>query len=336
MRHRLIAFLALALGVATALCQEVVQEQPLARIAFGSCNKDDHPQPLWKPILDAKPDLWIWLGDIVYARKGDVTDLARRYQALKAQPEYDALRKQTKVLGVYDDNDFMPGSGKAESQRLLLDFLDEPAESLRRGQAGAQASYTFGPAGRQVKIILLDERFHRDTEGGDMLGAEQWAWLEQQLTASSADVHLIGSGIQVLATEHPYDKWADFTGARRRLLDLIARTQPRNLIFLSGDRHLGEISRLSEPRFPQPLYDITSSGMTHHAKDWWFRKNFSQEPNQYRRGSNFLGLNFGVVEFNWETSPATASLQIRSTENAVRIEEKITLDATATPIKKKN
>jgi len=96
-----------------------------------------------------------------------------------------------------------------------------------------------------VKIILLDSRRHRETPGGDVLGAEQWQWLEQQLTSSTADVHLIGTGVQVIPTEHSYDKWASLGGARERLLNLIGKTQPRNLIILSGDRHLGEISRAS-------------------------------------------------------------------------------------------
>ena len=32
---------------------------------------------------------------------------------------------------------------------------------------------------------------------GDMLGAEQWAWLDDQLTQSSARVHLLVSSVQV-------------------------------------------------------------------------------------------------------------------------------------------
>jgi alkaline phosphatase D len=207
-----------------------------------------------------------------------------------------------------------------------LDFLDEPADSPRRQQAGVYASYTFGPPGNRIKIILLDGRYHRDNPGGktDMLGAAQWQWLEQQLTNSDADVHLIGSGIQVIPTEHPFEKWADFPYARQRLFDLIARTRARNVIFMSGDRHLGEISRLTDPRFGQPLYDITSSGLTHHATNNWLH-NFNREPNQFRVGSNFVDLNFGLIQFDWKAAPATATLQVRDVNNTVRSEVKLQL-----------
>jgi len=224
------------------------------------------------------------------------------------------------------------GSALRPVLQLVQDFrfgFGGRPESPRRKQAGVFASYTFGPPGKRVKIILLDGRYHREKPGAtaDMLGSEQWQWLEQQLTASDADVHLIGSGIQVIASEHPYEKWAEFPQSRQRLFDLVARSGARNVIFLSGDRHLGEISRFSDPRISQPLYDITSSGMTHHAKDNFFHS-FTHETNQFRCGKNFVDLNFGLIQFNWDARAPTATLQIRDANNAVRIEEKIGLAIT--------
>jgi alkaline phosphatase D len=325
-----LALLALAFATGVALGQDV--EPPLQRIAFGSCNRDYKPQPLWKPIRDCKPDLWIWLGDIVYGDANKLPELARKYRAEKNKPDYVALRQQCRVIGTWDDNDYGVSDGgkenpnKVESQRLLLDFLDESADSPRRQQAGVYASYSFGPPGKRVKIILTDDRYFREKPGAtaDMLGPDQWQWLEQQLTGSDADANLIGSGIQVIASQHPYEKWANFPQSRQRLFDLIVRSGARNVIFLSGDRHLGEISRFTDPRMTQPLYDITSSGMTHHAKDNLFHS-FTHETNRFRCGQNFVDLNFGLIVFDWDATPPTATLQIRDANNAVRIEQKVNL-----------
>lgn len=340
-------FFAIAFALAVTLASDVADaadiDQPLKRVAFGSCNREDRPQPLWRLIAATQPDLWIWLGDIVYGDAEKLPDLARRYQSLKEQPDYATLRRGTKVLGVWDDHDYGTSNGggdnphKTEVQKLLLDFLDEPPESPRRAQAGVYAAYTFGPPGKQVKVILLDGRFHREprsfvdawlgrttTGDADILGSEQWQWLEQQVANSSADVHLIASGTQVVSSEHRREKWADFPKARQRLLELLGRTRPRNLIFLTGDRHFAEISRLADAPLTQPVFDVTASGMTHHAKDRWYRR-FSKEPNRFRLGAIYLGLNFGLIEFDWESSPATAALQIRDSANNVVREEKMSL-----------
>ena len=328
--------LALRFILLLVLCASTARSQDnstiLQRIAFGSCSKDDRPQPLWKPITECSPNLWVWLGDIVYGRADDLAGLAKKYQREKEQPEYTTLRQRCGIIGMWDDNDYGVSDGgrenpnKTECQRLLLDFLDEPADSARRKQAGVYAAYTFGVAGSRVKIILLDGRYFREKPGraSDMLGADQWQWLEQQLINSDADVHLIGSGIQVLSSDHPFEKWADFPQSRRRLFDLLAKTQPRNVIFLSGDRHFGEISRLTDARLRSPIYDITSSGMTHHASDTFWHS-FSHERNQYRVGQPYIGLNFGLLQFDWNAEPRTVTLQIRDANNAVRVEEKASL-----------
>ena len=46
--------------------------QVLERIAFRSCNREWLPQPFWTPILETHPDLWIWLGDNIYADTEDM------------------------------------------------------------------------------------------------------------------------------------------------------------------------------------------------------------------------------------------------------------------------
>lgn len=323
---------ALALRSAPGAVRDGDLGAPLQRILFGSCNKDYKPQPLWPAIVASKPDLWIWLGDIVYGSVDNLADLAGKYRNNKTKPGYEELRKSCRIIGTWDDNDFGLKNGgvenphKAESQKLLLDFLDEAADSPRRRQDGVYAAYSYGPAGKQVKVILLDTRSHRQAPGpnADILGDKQWVWLERQLSESTAEVNLIGSGIQFLSNQHSFEKWANFPKARQRLLDLIVKSRARNVIVLSGDRHLGEISRLKDPRLAYPLYDVTSSGMTHFAESGLKNlfHDFQHEPNPFRRGEVFLGFNFGAITIDWEASPRIVTMQIRDQENVARVQEK--------------
>ncbi|GLC64325.1 hypothetical protein PLESTF_000149400 [Pleodorina starrii] len=75
------------------------------------------------------------------------------------------------ILGVYDDHDFGWNNGnrrlpnKAEFKRMFLDAVGEaPGSARRRADAGLQAVYTLngGGPGRDIDVVLLDERWYRD------------------------------------------------------------------------------------------------------------------------------------------------------------------------------
>lgn len=301
-------------------------ELPLETIAFGSCSDEDVPQPLWAPILGSDPDLWVWLGDNIYADTEDMSVMWGKYEMQLAQPGYEDLRERMPVIGTWDDHDYgLNNAGREypmreESQQLLLDFLGVPEDSPRRSREGVYASHSYGPEGQRVKVILLDVRYHRAPRStdGEMLGEEQWRWLESELRESDAQVHLIGSGIQVLPVDHGYEKWANFPSERERLLTLIAGTGAPGVILLSGDRHIAEIMRLDDPRIGYPLYEITSSGMTHSWEE-------ADEPNRYRVGPLMTRLNFGTLELDWGQAPVELRLQVRDQENVLVLEERTTL-----------
>ncbi|MFT2009284.1 hypothetical protein ACMA1I_11470 [Pontibacter sp. 13R65] len=48
-------------------------------IAFGSCNRQNLPQPMWSAIMNDKPNLWIWLGDNIYGDSDDMAFLKGKY-----------------------------------------------------------------------------------------------------------------------------------------------------------------------------------------------------------------------------------------------------------------
>lgn len=294
----------------------------IERIAFGSCNRQDRPQPLWAAVLADRPDLWIWSGDNIYADTADTNVMRAKYSAQLQRPEYRQLLHLCPVIGTWDDHDYGKNNagkefqGKRESQALLLDFLDEPAASRRRRQEGVYAAYRYGPPHRRIQVILLDTRYHREAPGpdADVLGEAQWAWLERALTASAA-LHIVVSSIQVVPEEHPYEKWATFPKSRERLFRVIGRAHSSSVLFLSGDRHFAEISRMTHPEVDYPLYEVTSSGMTHSYSE------LEAEPNRYRVGKFYKKLNYGILDFRWTDRTLQVELQVRQRNGGVVLRE---------------
>ena len=209
----------------------------------------------------------------------------------------------------------------------MLRFLDVPADAAVRQHKGAYSAYTTGDGKRKVKVILLDTRYFRDTlygssvkgkryeisETGDILGEEQWKWLEKELKESDATIHVIGSSIQVVAEDHRYEKWGNFPKSRERLIQLLAKVKPENTFIISGDRHIAEISKMKIPGLPYELYDFTSSGLTHT----WSDKTMISEINHNRVGNLIIEKTFGLLEIDWTGKRPKVNLQIRGYKNAL-------------------
>jgi alkaline phosphatase D len=303
----LVAVAAYVLGPATGAAGPA--EKAPWRIAFGSCCRPELPQPFWSAVQALQLAAWCWLGDNVYADTADLDRMREIYARQRAVPGYAALLAEGRipVIGTWDDHDYGKNDAgkefpaKAGSQQAFLDFMGEPADSPRRTQEGVYAARTFQDGPHAVKVILLDTRYHRDPIGSDgtILGETQWAWLAAQLNGSTADLHLIVSSIQVASAEHRFEKWGNFPKERSRLLDLVASSKARGVIFLSGDRHHAEISRIDpggENAAGYPIYDVTSSSLTHPRKT-------SGEPNRHRLPDTgtIHERNFGLVEVDWES-----------------------------------
>ncbi len=281
-------------------------------IAFGSCNRAELDQSYWPVIQAQNPDLWLWLGDIIYADTEDMAAMAAMYQRQKNEPNYRRFRETVPVLGVWDDHDYGVNDGdkryprKTESKQLLLNFLDVDSSAAVQKRDGVYQSFDVPLVSKgHLKIILLDVRSFRDTlqsnpEGperylvnahGDILGDEQWDWLEHTLDTSSAAINIIGGGIQFMHEDQYYEKWANFPAALARFYRLLTQ-KGKPVILLSGDRHIGEIAKRELPGQDEPLYEITSSGLTHA----YLKAN---ENNAWRIGPLVAEKNFAVLKFRW-------------------------------------
>jgi len=326
--------LVLGLLFLTQVTISLGQNGKIDRMAFGSCNRQDAPQPLWKPILADHPDLWIWMGDNIYGDSPVMDTLRAKYARQNANPDYQLLKASTPIIGVWDDHDYGINDGdkrfaqKKESRDLMFDFLGMPADALERRREGGYSAHTYGTGDQQVKVILLDGRYFRDTLSrldrqyqvnltGQMLGDAQWKWLEQELNTSTARVNFIVSGVQFLPTEHVYEKWANFPKEREKLLDLIARSGAQTPILMSGDRHISEIMKLEDTRFPGGLIEITASGLTH---TW---SGIAEEKNIFRVSELIAKLNYGMASFDWAKNQIL--LEIKGENGSVYAKQMIQL-----------
>ena len=318
------------------------------RIAFGSCSRSFKRQPVLNTIADKTPDLFVYLGDNIYADTRLQCIMRAKYRQLARKPEFKRLRATTPIVSTWDDHDYSGGNDagaesrfKTKSEQIFLDFWEVPEESDRRKHPGVYGHYRFEADGRSLSLILLDTRYFRgplkkntrkDIKGPNaqfrrkyqpdpdpektVLGKEQWAWLEERLR-EPADVRIIGTSIQFAHAYNGLESWNNFPLEKARLLSLIKKTQASGVIFISGDVHWGEISREPEGA-GYPIYDVTSSGLT-QVHDW-------SSSNKKRVGKSLKEVHFGIIEIDWSQENPEISLQLIDVEGTVRREHTLLLD----------
>ena len=310
-------------------------DKPITRIAFGSCI-DTNSHPMLERFVETPWDVAVLLGDNIYADTTNSTVMKAKYDALKESEFWKEARRKGPVVATWDDHDFgADNSGeeyptKRESQRLFLDFMDEPADSIRRRREGVYDSYLLGPPGQRVQVILLDTRYFRSNlstginnvipSGGryipepdtskTMLGEAQWAWLADQLRVP-AELRVIGSSIQFISEFSGAEAWANFPHEKKRLLTLLENVG--HVVFISGDRHWAELSRVDRPGRP-PIYDLTSSSLTQrHGRG-------TPTPNAFREGTTYHLPNMGLILIDWKGSSPLVTLKLIDEAGNVRIQ----------------
>ncbi|NCW87727.1 MAG: alkaline phosphatase family protein [Chitinophagia bacterium] len=326
-------------------CQQKNQV-PATTIAFGSCANQDIPQPILGVAASYKPDLFVFLGDNIYGDTDNMDTLKAKYVRWAAQPYFQKLKQSTRFLATWDDHDFGRNDAgrhypfKKESKEIFLNFFEEPVTSERRKHEGIYHDEYIKVNGRVVQLILLDNRTFRDdlrlydstaatprsryfytldysiheTPDSTILGSAQWKWLESVLK-KPADIRLICSGSQFSIEYNGYEAWANFPYEQQRMISLIQKTKANGVVFLTGDVHYGEISRLNVPA-GYPIYDITSSGIT---STWSFAT-----PNANRIEGPIMDNNIGLLTIRWEKDPVL-DMQLIDAANNSRVQYSVRL-----------
>jgi len=297
-----------------------------------------------------KPDLFVFLGDNIYADTKDARVMAGKYRELDKSSLFQRLLKTCPVVAIWDDHDYGKNDAGADyimketSRQLFLDFWGVPEDSPRRKHPGIYDSMLFGPENRRVQLILLDTRYFRsplrrnpdwsakhgskdrtgpylpaEDEKATILGAEQWEWLADQLR-TPARVRIIASSIQVLAQFNGWESWANFPLEKARLLRLLRETRAEGVLFISGDRHFAELSVYPRQGF-YPLHELTSSGLNIRFPDE------IPSENAFRAGPYYLKENFGMVHIHWERNDPLIELTIFDEKGSRKISTMLSLSS---------
>ena len=236
-------------------------------------------------MADHAPDLAIHLGDFVYARRASgrvhrayppgphrppqsLAAWRERYDVYLRDPDLQRARAAAPWLVVWDDNDRRGDRAAAiqawwEHQPIATPPGDDGEIVLRRRvDLGQLASvvlvdtrpYRDGPVCDTIAGLGVTERCPAlDDPARTMLGADQEAWLAEQLPPGSPRRwHIIAN--QVVMTDLVTsvagieglnaDQWDGYPAARERLLSTLAGVS--NPIVVSGDLHTAGLSTLSD------------------------------------------------------------------------------------------
>ena len=276
------------------------------KIAFGSCLDQEDPQPIWNSVFKEDIDSFIFLGDNVY---GDIPSgkLNKMHEAYKLQSKMIPswlFKKNVEVI--WDDHDFGENDGgasyplKHEAQKLYLDFWKIPNNDVRHTREGIYTNKIININGFKINLILLDTRYFRSdlkkTKGvkpvylkneelnATILGNQQWSWLTEVIKIKT-DLTIIATSIQLLATEHRFEKWSNFPKDHLKLKNLL-KSQSRPIVVISGDRHQGAIYK------DENIYEITSSSLNKTISSVFGRP---KEEDKYMIGEMFSGENYGLI-----------------------------------------
>ncbi len=257
-------------------------DPPAFTFALGSCNYINEPRfdrpgdpygggyEIFESIRKEKPSFMVWLGDNTYLRETDWnsrTGIMHRYTHTRAVPEVQPLLGSVHHYAIWDDHDFGPNDSdrgywnKNITSEIFELFWGNPNYNLT-GKGGITGTFGW----EDIQFFLLDDRYFRAPNADSdstkaLIGKAQMDWLKDALTHSRAAFKFICIGGQVVNPGRVFENYATYPVERRRLLEVIQESGAWGVLFLTGDRHHTELSRLDIDGF-YPLHDFTVSPLT--------------------------------------------------------------------------
>lgn len=276
----------------------------------GYCRNPETGWEIFNTMLAQEPDFFLLTGDGVYASGGcpanegqnvpgaetpafDLASFRARYRYHLEDEHYANFLANTPVYTGWDDHEvrdnYSAGVLNSLNPQLLNDAREAffeywPVMGTEENPYKLYRSFTYGD---HAEFFILDTRSHRDPivnwdpspvnlAPKTMLGAEQFAWLQDGLKNSSATWKFIVTSVPLAyPTGFPQpqvdgrDGWANGADRSGYESELIALTHffeaqaIENVVFLSGDTHWPFALSYDPDRDGEPnFYELSSSPMS--------------------------------------------------------------------------
>ncbi len=270
------------LNINTQVLWDYRTDPPAFKLLAGSCafiNDSLYDRPgkpyggeydIFNTMADENPDMMLWLGDNIYLREVDLQSYSgylHRYSHTRSTSEMQNLLKACPNYAIWDDHDYGPNDADRNwihgdwAKQSFETFWANPSYGAPAGSNNVATAFRFC----DVEFFMLDNRSNRvhhynETQDLQVLGEDQIDWLIAAMNKSYAPFKIVALGGQFLSDNAKHENMARYP-ERQEIIDRIEEERIHGVVFLTGDRHCTELSRLELDR-GVVIHDLTVSPLT--------------------------------------------------------------------------
>jgi len=304
-------------------------DPPEFKVIAGSCtfiNDSIYDRPgkpyggeynIFEVMASEEADMMLWLGDNVYLREVDFQSYSGylyRYTHTRGIPEMQNLLSSCPNYAIWDDHDFGPNDADRSwihgdwAKDAFMSFWANPSYGAPSGSDNVGTAFRYN----DVEFFLLDNRTDRvhhynRTQDLQVLGEDQIDWLIAALNKSKAPFKIVAIGGQFLSDNAKHENMARYP-ERQTIIDRIEEERIHGVVFLSGDRHCTELSRIELDK-GVVIHDLTTSPLTSSSY------NNSDEINTLRvEGTVVAERNYAELNFSGPRKDRVMQMVIKNAE----------------------
>lgn len=274
---------------------------------FNSVLKPYNNLEIFNSMKKDSANFMLWLGDNLYyvLQRHNYKAQLKRNIKTRLNTKLNVFLNSKQQYAIWDDHDYgtnnSDGSFKYKTSSLTVfqQFWPNPINDTNN-------YYTFQQ--QDCRFFMLDDRYHNENDK-TVLGKTQLDWLKNELLKSNSTFKFICIGMQALNPISTLECFYKTDKEYKELIAFIKEHQISGIIFISGDRHHGELMKIEEKEM-YPLYDFTTSPLTMYPIKISKRSKEYVNPNKVT-GTYFPTYNYGKISVSGALQNRKCTIQLK-------------------------